>query len=33
MEARPRIALVTGVEMAKPDPETHYLVAALAELR
>ena len=32
MEARPRIALVTGAEMAKPDPETHYLVAALAEL-
>ena len=32
MEARPRIALVTGAEMAKPDPETHHLVAALAQL-
>lgn len=26
------IALVTGAEMAKPDPETHYLVAALHDL-
>lgn len=25
-----RIALVTGASMAKPDPETHWLVAALA---
>ena len=25
-----RIALVTGATMAKPDPETHLLVAALA---
>lgn len=32
MQAKPRIALVTGAEMAKPDPETHYLVAALAQL-
>lgn len=32
MQAEPRIALVTGAEMAKPDPETHYLVAALAQL-
>ena len=32
MEARPRIALVTGAEMAKPDPETRHLVAALAQL-
>ena len=32
MQAKPRIALVTDAEMAKPDPETHYLVAALAEL-
>ena len=32
MEARPRIVLVTGAEMAKPDPETHHLVAALAQL-
>lgn len=32
MQARPRIVLVTGAEMAKPDPETHYLVAALAQL-
>ncbi len=27
-----RIALVTGATMAKPDPETHLLDAALAEL-
>lgn len=27
-----RIALVTGSEMAKPDPESHLLVAALAEI-
>ena len=26
-----RIALATGATMAKPDPETHWLVAALAE--
>ena len=32
MEARPRIALVTGAEMAKPDPKTHHLIAALAQL-
>ena len=32
MEARPRIALVTGAEMAKPDPETHHLIAALEAL-
>ena len=32
MEARPRIVLVTGAEMAKPDPETHHLIAALAQL-
>lgn len=32
MEARPRIALVTGAEMAKPDPETHHLLAALEAL-
>ena len=32
MEASPRIVLVTGAEMAKPDPETHHLVAALAQL-
>ena len=32
MQAKPRIALVTGADMAKPDPETHYLVAALAQL-
>ena len=25
-----RLALVTGASMAKPDPETHWLVAALA---
>ncbi|MBV2262688.1 MAG: hypothetical protein KUL79_03910 [Thauera sp.] len=27
----PRMALVTGATMAKPDPETHLLVAALAQ--
>ncbi len=27
----PRIALVTGATMAKPDPETHLLVDALAQ--
>ena len=27
-----RIALATGATMAKPDPETHWLVAALADL-
>lgn len=27
-----RIAPVTGANMAKPDPETHLLDAALAEL-
>ena len=27
-----RIALVTGSEMAKPDPESHLLVAALADI-
>lgn len=32
MKTAPRIALVTGATMAKPDPETHLLVAALAEL-
>lgn len=32
MPASPRIVLVTGAEMAKPDPETHHLVAALAQL-
>lgn len=32
MQARPRIVLVTGAEMAKPDPETPHLVAALAQL-
>ena len=32
MQARPRIVLVTGAEMAKPDPETHHLVAALEVL-
>ena len=28
----PRIALVTGATMAKPDPETHLLVDALAQI-
>ncbi len=32
MEASTRIVLVTGATMAKPDPETHLLVAALAEI-
>ena len=32
MQAKPRLVLVTGAEMAKPDPETHHLVAALAGL-
>ena len=32
MKTAPRIALVTGATMAKPDPETHLLDAALAEL-
>ena len=31
MPQPPRIALVTGATMAKPDPETHLLVAALAQ--
>ena len=30
MSSSNRIALVTGAEMAKPDPESHLLVAALA---
>lgn len=30
MTTIPRVALVTGQEMAKPDPETHWLVGALA---
>ncbi len=30
MNSRTRIALVTGASMAKPDPESHLLVAALA---
>ncbi len=32
MEATTRIVLVTGATMAKPDPETHLLVAALARI-
>jgi glutathione synthase/RimK-type ligase-like ATP-grasp enzyme len=32
MEASTRIVLVTGATMAKPDPETHLLVAALAKI-
>lgn len=32
MEASTRIVLVTGATMAKPDPETHLLVAALANI-
>lgn len=32
MEASTRIVLVTGTTMAKPDPETHLLVAALAQI-
>lgn len=32
MTLRGDIALVTGAEMAKPDPETHLLVAALADI-
>lgn len=32
MEATSRIALVTGATMAKPDPETHLLVDALARI-
>lgn len=32
MEASTRIVLVTGATMAKPDPETHLLVAALARI-
>ena len=32
MQASTRIALVTGAAMAKPDPETHLLVAALARI-
>lgn len=31
MTAPLRIALATGASMAKPDPETHWLVAALAQ--
>jgi hypothetical protein len=30
MNSSVRIALVTGASMAKPDPESHLLVAALA---
>jgi len=32
MQASTRIVLVTGAAMAKPDPETHLLVAALARI-
>ena len=32
MEATTRIVLVTGATMAKPDPETHLLVDALARI-
>lgn len=32
MSQLPRIALVTGATMTKPDPETHLLVAALGQL-